>query len=59
MYKDIAISLYHKPEDIISIPSYIKSLDSNYSFVIRHYSNFGIETVLYAIYDVEKVSKEV
>ncbi|HWT73633.1 MAG TPA: FkbM family methyltransferase [Mobilitalea sp.] len=46
----LALSLYHKAEDIITIPSFIKSLDENYKFYLRHYSNFGIETVLYAVY---------
>lgn len=54
----LAISLYHKPEDIVNIPMYIKSLDENYRFYIRHYSNFGLETVLYAIHDGGKNEME-
>lgn len=45
----LAISVYHKPEDIIEIPSYILELNSDYQFYLRHYSLFGTETVLYAI----------
>lgn len=45
----LAISIYHKPEDIIEILSYIKSLVPEYKFYIRHYSLNLYETVLYAI----------
>ena len=44
----LAISIYHKPEDIISIPKLIKSMVPNYRLYIRHYSNADNETVLYA-----------
>ncbi len=45
----LAISIYHKPEDIFTIPSYILSINSDYVFYIRHYT-FGIcDTILYAI----------
>lgn len=45
----LAISVYHKPEDIIEIPRYIKELVPEYKFYIRTYG-FGIQddTVLYA-----------
>jgi len=45
----LAISIYHKPEDIVSIPSYILHLYNHYRFIIRVYSSDGLETVLYAI----------
>lgn len=45
----LAICLYHRPEDIVSIPGYILSLDSSYKFYIRHYCFNQWETVLYAI----------
>lgn len=45
----LAICVYHKPEDIIDIPSYILSLDPGYRLFLRHYSPFEDETVLYAI----------
>lgn len=45
----LAISIYHKPEDIVEIPAYILSLNQNYRFGLRHYSEGAFETVLYAI----------
>ena len=44
-----AISVYHKPEDIIEIPEYLMGLDVDYRFYLRHYSLVGTETVLYAV----------
>lgn len=45
----LAISVYHKHEDMIQIPLYIKSLISDYKLYMRHYSNNACETVLYAV----------
>lgn len=45
----LAVSLYHKKEDLVEIPSYIKQLVPEYKLYIRHYSNAGVETVLYAV----------
>lgn len=45
----LAICIYHKPEDIVEIQDYISSLDSNYKFYIRQYSNYSNELVLYAV----------
>ncbi|MFI3177555.1 MAG: FkbM family methyltransferase [Eubacteriales bacterium] len=45
----LAICIYHKSDDIIDIPIYIKSLVPEYKFYIRHYSEKATETVLYAI----------
>ena len=45
----LAISLYHKPEDIIEIPRYLKSICPNYQFYLRRY-NFGFrELIFYAV----------
>lgn len=44
----LAICIYHKPEDTVDIPAYIKSLVPEYKFWIRHYSWSPAETVLYA-----------
>lgn len=44
----LAISLYHKPEDIFQIPIKIIDLVPEYKFYIRHYSTNNWETVLYA-----------
>jgi len=45
----LAISIYHKPEDIWELPELILSLNKNYRFYLRHYSTAASETVLYAI----------
>ena len=44
----LAISVYHKPEDISEIPKYILSLVPEYKFILRHYSSTFAETILYA-----------
>jgi FkbM family methyltransferase len=50
----LAICVYHKPEDILTIPLYIKSLVPEYRFYLRHYQCYRMipnycETVLYAV----------
>lgn len=45
----LAISVYHKSEDIVEIPMYLHSILPEYKFYIRHYSIYSVETVLYAI----------
>lgn len=45
----IAISIYHKEEDIVELPQILLNLNPNYKFYIRHYSVGTPETVLYAI----------
>jgi FkbM family methyltransferase len=45
----LAISLYHKYEDLYKIPVYIKELDLGYKLYFEHYTIFNEETVLYAI----------
>lgn len=45
----LAISLYHKPEDIVELPAYILELVPEYKFYIRHYRSDVCETVLYAV----------
>lgn len=45
----LAICVYHKVDDILTIFEYIKNLNLNYSFYLRHYSSYYSETVLYAI----------
>lgn len=44
----LAISIYHKPEDIFEIPMCILDMVPDYDFWIRHYSTNKWETVLYA-----------
>lgn len=45
----LAISIYHKREDIWEIPDYILSLNDNYIFYLSHYTVSYGDTVLYAI----------
>jgi FkbM family methyltransferase len=44
----LGISLYHRPEDFFTIPSWIDSLDLGYRFFLEHYSIHHEETVLFA-----------
>lgn len=45
----LAISVYHKPEDIYEIPLLIKEIVPEYKLYLRHHSEFQIETVCYAV----------
>lgn len=45
----LAICIYHKKEDMVEIPYFIKQLVPEYRLFIRHYSNNECETVLYAV----------
>lgn len=45
----LAISLYHKPEDILDIPEYILSVRPDYKLYLRQYSNMFLDLVLYAV----------
>lgn len=45
----LAISIYHKPEDIISLISLIMFYNSDYKLYLRHHSIASFDTVLYAI----------
>ena len=45
----LAICVYHKPEDLITIPQFISSLVPEYKFFLRHHQYISTETVLYAI----------
>lgn len=45
----LAICIYHKYEDVLTIPLYILQFVPDYKFYIRHHSYGTIETVLYAI----------
>ncbi|MBO4903566.1 MAG: FkbM family methyltransferase [Lachnospiraceae bacterium] len=45
----LAISLYHKRDDILTIPKLILELNNNYRFYFRHYFLGSNETVLYAV----------
>lgn len=45
----LAVSIYHKPEDIWEIPEMILKLHPDYRLYLRHYSIAAAETVVYAI----------
>lgn len=45
----LAICIYHKAEDMVTIPLYIKKLVPEYKLYVRHHSNTAGETVLYAV----------
>ena len=44
----LAVSLYHKRDDFIVIPSYLDCLDVGYEFFLGHYTIHREETVLFA-----------
>jgi FkbM family methyltransferase len=44
----LAICVYHKPEDLVTIPQYILSLHEDYRLYLRHYGDLCTEVVLYA-----------
>ena len=44
----LAISLYHKKEDFVTIPKYLLDLDVKYDFFIDHTTIYQEETVLFA-----------
>jgi FkbM family methyltransferase len=44
----LAISMYHKPEDIWEIPKFLMEIRPDYAFALRHYNLNQYETVLYA-----------
>lgn len=44
----LAICVYHKPGDLLSIMDYLSELCPDYRFWLRHYSPRNEETVLYA-----------
>jgi methyltransferase, FkbM family len=50
-YPVLAVSAYHKKEDLIVLPQYIKSLESDvgYKLYLRHHGVCAYELVLYAI----------
>ena len=43
----MALSAYHKYEDLYNLPEFICSIDKEYSFYLRHFSNNLYETVLF------------
>jgi len=45
----LAICTYHSDEDMILIPQLILSIEPTYQLYFRHYTNFVVDTVCYAI----------
>ena len=45
----MAISIYHRNDDIYEIPNIILEIDDSYTFYLRHYTFCDADTVLYAI----------
>lgn len=45
----LAISVYHRWDDIFTIPKLILEIRPDYKLYIRHYSLLANETVLYAL----------
>lgn len=45
----LGISIYHKQQDLIDIPQYIKTLVPEYKFYFRVHKKLAIDTVLYGI----------
>ncbi len=47
LHPKLAVSVYHKPDDLIRIYNLIKSYDCSYKFSLRNHSSLMMETVLY------------
>ena len=47
----LAISIYHRPEDIYEIPLYLKNILNDYKYYIRCYGEHCFDSVLYAVPD--------
>ncbi len=44
----LAVCVYHRPEDIYVLPELIKQMNPTYRFLLKHYSPYVWDTVLYA-----------
>jgi hypothetical protein len=44
----LAISVYHRDDDLIKIPLLIHEMLPEYRFYLRHHTPFNVDTVLYA-----------
>lgn len=45
---DMAICVYHNIDHIWEIPAFINKIDNDYTFFLRNYNSYTMETVLYA-----------
>lgn len=44
----LAIALYHRQEDFMTIPTYLRNLNLGYEFFLDHFTIYGEETILFA-----------
>jgi hypothetical protein len=44
----LAISVYHREDDLVEIPRYLDGLGLGYEFFLDHFTIYGEETVLFA-----------
>lgn len=45
---DLAICIYHSPQQFLAVPNFLHTLNLGYKFRFRNYTGFPAETVLYA-----------
>lgn len=45
---DLAICIYHSPQQFLAVPYFLMNLNLGYKFRLRNYTGFPAETVLYA-----------
>lgn len=45
----IAIAVYHKVEDLATIPQFLKSVQPDYEFYLDHFTTTMMETILFAV----------
>jgi hypothetical protein len=45
----LAISIYHRPNDLFEIYNLINYYTDRYRFYIRHYSDYMFDTILYGV----------
>jgi len=43
----MALSVYHKPDDLLEIVQFIRAINMNYTFALRHHSPLLMDTTLY------------
>ena len=43
----LAICVYHKPEDILEIPTLLLEMHNDYKFALRQYNSSGLGAILY------------
>lgn len=51
-HPDLAVSIYHRPEDLWDLPLMIYSICSDYKIYIRHNSDYYTETICHAVYNI-------